>query len=143
MGLVVAVVGSLIVWAGLAIARRGGHAEDPSRRRFLPLSRLMGLLVALGGAGLRRHLPRWARPDPQPLLPDMASRLGSPAVEYLPPGAGLVRPRTPSSATWRAGSAPRRWSTSAAAITPPTPESSSSSSRRSRARTTRRSRRIS
>jgi len=83
MGLVVAVVGSLIVWAGLAIARRGGHAEDPSRRRFLALSGLVGLLVALGGAELGRYVRRWTRPDPEPVLRDMASGLGSEAMEYL------------------------------------------------------------
>ncbi|MFL5735893.1 MAG: alkaline phosphatase family protein [Actinomycetota bacterium] len=83
MGLVVAVVGSLIVWAGLAIARRGAPAEDPSRRRFLAVSGLVGLLVALGGAELGRYVRRWTRPDPEPVLRDMASGLGSEAMEYL------------------------------------------------------------
>ena len=65
-GLAVAVVGSIIAWAGLALASHGARPEDPSRRRFLALSGLLGLVVALGGAEAGRYLRRWTRPDPEP-----------------------------------------------------------------------------
>ncbi|MFL5766500.1 MAG: alkaline phosphatase family protein [Actinomycetota bacterium] len=83
MGLVVAGVGSLLVWAGLAVAARQERTEDPSRRRFLALSGLVGLLVALGGAELGRYVRRLTRPDPEPVLQNMARGLGSEAMEYL------------------------------------------------------------
>ena len=83
MGLVVAAVGSLLVWGGLAFAARQERAEDPSRRRFLALSGLVGLVVALGGAEAGRLVRRWTRPDPEPVLQNMARGLGSEAMGYL------------------------------------------------------------
>ena len=83
LGLVVAVVGAAIAWTATALAGRTGRPEDPSRRRFLALSGLAGLLVALGGAEAGRFIRRWTRANPDPVIQEMARGLGSEALTYL------------------------------------------------------------
>ncbi|MDP9226791.1 MAG: alkaline phosphatase family protein [Actinomycetota bacterium] len=83
LGLIVGAVGAVIAWAAMLAASRAEPREDPSRRRFLALSGLVGLVVALSGAEAGRLIRRWTRANPDPVIQDMARGLGSEALTYL------------------------------------------------------------
>ena len=78
-GLIVAVV------AGFVAADRAASPDpsDPSRRRFLAGTAGAALGFAVGGAAVGRVLNRLTRPDPEPVLQEMAQSLGAEAVELL------------------------------------------------------------
>jgi arylsulfatase A-like enzyme len=81
-GLAVWVVGSaLILWA----SRRGllGDEHDPSRRRFLVVSGLGGLLWVIAGGALGRVLTKATRPDAQAVQDEAADQLGSEYMELV------------------------------------------------------------
>ena len=81
-GLAVWVVGMVLIrWA----SRRGliGADHDPSRRRFLVLSGLGGLLWVIAGGALGRVLSKATRPDAQAVQDAAAHDLGSEYMELV------------------------------------------------------------
>jgi hypothetical protein len=72
-----------IVLVALAIRSRSDAPADPSRRRFLVLTGLGGLLAVAGGGLLGRWAKQLSRPDPMPMQEAMASDLGSEYMELV------------------------------------------------------------
>ena len=92
VGLAVALAGSALlgvitglVCLGMALVatwtvQRMSVPTDPSRRRLLALSAVLGAAAATGGAALGRTIRRVTRPDPRPMQEAMARDLGA---EYM------------------------------------------------------------
>jgi predicted AlkP superfamily pyrophosphatase or phosphodiesterase len=83
VGWVAGAVVLAIVLAVVALRGRGETPADPSRRRFLVLGGLGGLLAVAGGGLLGRWAKQLSRPDPMPVQEAMASDLGSEYMELV------------------------------------------------------------
>lgn len=83
-----AVVGTLVLGATLVIAGRrtaddAGAPADPGRRRFLALMGGLGALAVGVGSTAGASLKRLLRPDPKPVLDDMARALGAENLDLV------------------------------------------------------------
>ena len=86
----VGIVAGLAVWLVAVLltrwaARRGlvGDEHDPSRRRFLALAGLGGLVWVAGGAAIGRAAAKLARPDGGPIQEAAATDLGAEYMELV------------------------------------------------------------
>lgn len=78
-GLVVAVVGAIV-----ARSRPSPPGpENPGRRRFLAGAIGIGIAFVAGGAAIGRVLRRAARPNPEPVIEEMATAIGSESMELM------------------------------------------------------------
>jgi Type I phosphodiesterase / nucleotide pyrophosphatase len=74
---------AVLLWLGW---RRAGTGTDFSRRAFLRGAGVTGLGLVAGGAGLGRVVQRATRPDPGPVVRQMARGVGAEAMNYLKRG---------------------------------------------------------
>ena len=75
-----AVMLAALLWLGW---RRTSREADLSRRTFLKGAGVAGLGLVAGGAGFGRMAQRAFRPDPRPVLEQMARGVGAEGMEYL------------------------------------------------------------
>ncbi len=81
-----AIAGALILAAALVIARASTASEgpaDPSRRRFLGVLAGLGLAAVAVGSAAGAAAKRLLRPDPHPVLEEMARGLGAENLELV------------------------------------------------------------
>ena len=78
-GLACLIVALLATWS----VDRMNAPTDPSRRRLLALTALLGAAAATGGAAVGRTIRRVTRPDPRPIQETMARELGAEYMELV------------------------------------------------------------
>jgi hypothetical protein len=83
VGWVAGLVVVAILLVVLAVRSRADAPADPSRRRFLLLTGLGGLLAVAGGGFLGRWAKQLSRPDPMPVQEAMAQDLGADYMELV------------------------------------------------------------